>query len=40
MTIATADAIMNGGEVDNFIDAYKKWGRLYPDAGYGGRFGS
>lgn len=38
MTIATADALMNGGEADNFIDAYKKWGRLYPDAGYGGRF--
>lgn len=40
MTIATADALMNGGEADNFIDAYKKWGRLYPNAGYGGRFGS
>jgi len=40
MTIATADALMNGGETDDFIDAYKKWGRLYPDAGYGGRFGS
>lgn len=40
MTIATADALMNGGEADDFIDAYKKWGRLYPDAGYGGRFGS
>ena len=40
MTIATADAIMNGGEADNFIEAYKKWGRLYPEAGYGGRFGS
>ena len=40
MTIATADAIMNGGEADNFIDVYKKWGRLYPDAGYGGRFSS
>lgn len=40
MTIATADAIMNGGEVDNFIDAYKKWGQLYPNAGYGGTFGS
>ena len=39
MTIATADALMNGGEADDFIDAYKKWGRLYPDAGYGGRFG-
>jgi ADP-ribosylglycohydrolase len=40
MTIATADALMNGGEADNFIDAYKKWGRLYPNSGYGGRFGS
>lgn len=38
MTIATADALMNGGENDDFIDAYKKWGRLYPNAGYGGRF--
>ena len=40
MTIAAADALMNGKGVDDFIDAYKKWGRLYPDAGYGGRFGS
>jgi len=40
MTIAVADAIMNGGERDDFIDAYKKWGRRYPDSGYGGRFGS
>jgi len=40
MTIATADALMNGGSADDFIDAYKKWGRLYPNAGYGGRFGS
>jgi ADP-ribosylglycohydrolase len=38
MTVATADALMNGGEADDFIDAYKKWGRLYPDAGYGGRY--
>ncbi len=38
MTIATADAIMAGGEEDDFIDSYKKWGRLYPDAGYGLRF--
>ncbi|MHB1255623.1 MAG: ADP-ribosylglycohydrolase family protein [Dethiobacteraceae bacterium] len=38
MTIATADALMNGGEADDFIDAYKKWGRLYPNAGYGGQF--
>jgi ADP-ribosylglycohydrolase len=40
MTVATADAIMNGGEAGDFINAYKKWGRLYPNAGYGGRFGS
>lgn len=38
MTIATADALMNGGTKDQFIGAYKKWGRLYPNAGYGGRF--
>lgn len=40
MTIATADALMDGGEAENFIDAYKKWGQLYPNSGYGGRFGS
>ena len=40
MTVATADALMNGGKSDDFIDAYKKWGQLYPNAGYGGRFGS
>ena len=33
MTIATADALMNGGKADDFINAYKKWGHLYPDAG-------
>jgi ADP-ribosylglycohydrolase len=40
MTVATADAIMNGGERNDFINAYKKWGRRYPNAGYGGRFGN
>jgi ADP-ribosylglycohydrolase len=40
MTVATADAIMNGSKADDFINAYKKWGQLYPDAGYGNRFGS
>lgn len=40
MTVATAEALMQGGAKDEFIDAYKKWGRLYPDAGYGSRFGS
>ena len=29
---------MNGGKRDDFIDAMKKYGRVYPDAGYGGRF--
>jgi len=40
MTIAVAEAVMNGGKEDDFIDSMKKWGRLYPDAGYGGRFQS
>lgn len=30
MTIATADALMNGGKTDDFIDAYKKWGAPLP----------
>lgn len=38
MTIAVAEAVMAGGERDDFIDAMKKYGRMYPDAGYGGRF--
>ena len=38
MTCAVAEAVMNGGECDDFIDAMKKYGRLYPRAGYGGRF--
>ena len=38
MTVAVAEAILNGGERDDFIDAMKKYGRMYPDAGYGGRF--
>lgn len=40
MTIAVAEALMDGGEDENFIDSMKKWGRKYPDAGYGGRFGA
>ena len=39
MTCAVAEAVMNGGERDDFIDAMKKYGRMYPDAGYGVRFG-
>lgn len=39
MTIDTADALMKGGQPDDFIDSYKKCGRRYPDAVYGIRFG-
>lgn len=39
MTVAVAEGLMNGGERDDFIDAMKKYGRMYPDSGYGGRFG-
>ena len=38
MTIAVAEAMMKGGQQDDFIDAMKKFGKLYPDAGYGGGF--
>ena len=38
MTCAVAEGIMNGGSSDDFIDAMKKYGRMYPYAGYGGRF--
>lgn len=40
MTCAVAEAIMNGGKRDHFINAMKKYGRMYPDASYGGRFRS
>lgn len=40
MTCAVADAIMNGGRRDDFVDSMKKYGRMYPNAGYGGRFGT
>ena len=38
MTCAVAEAIMNGGQKDDFIDAMKKYGRMYPNADYGTRF--
>ena len=38
MTCAVAEAIMNGGQKDDFIDAMKKYGRMYPNADYGVRF--
>lgn len=40
MTVAVAEAVMNGGSEDDFIDAMKKYGRMYPNAGYGNRFGT
>lgn len=40
MTLAIAEGLMNGGGPEDFIAAMKKYGRLYPDSGYGGRFGS
>lgn len=38
MTVATADALMRGGEKEDFIEAYKQWGKKYLNAGYGARF--
>jgi ADP-ribosylglycohydrolase len=40
MTLAIAEGLMNGGGAEDFIQAMKKFGRLYPNSGYGGRFGS
>ena len=40
MTIAAADALLNGGADDDFIDSMKKFGKLYPKSGYGGSFGN
>lgn len=38
MTIAVAEALMNGGTPDDFLDAMKKYGKLYPRCGYGRHF--
>ena len=38
MTIAIAEGLMNGGKSDDYINAMKRLGRMYPKAGYGGRF--
>ena len=35
LTVATADAILTDGD---YAAAYRKWGRFYPYAGYGGTF--
>ena len=38
MTVATADAIINGATSDDFINSYYRFGMLYPHVGYGYRF--
>lgn len=38
MTIAVAEAIMSGGSEEDFAREMKRYGRMYPDRGYGGRF--
>ena len=38
MTCAVAEAVMNGGKQNDFIDAMKKYGAMYPNAGYGSKF--
>ena len=40
MTIAIAEGLMNGGKPDDFINAMKRIGRMYPKAGYGRHFRS
>lgn len=39
MTIACAQAILDGGKEEDFIREYQDFGRRYPGRGYGGRFG-
>ena len=40
MTVAVADVLLNGNpnNVDQIIDTLKKWGKKYPNTGYGGHF--
>ncbi|MDR1789509.1 MAG: ADP-ribosylglycohydrolase family protein [Opitutaceae bacterium] len=38
MTLAVADALLKGGAPDTFVRSMKEFGKLYPCAGYGGRF--
>ena len=38
MTMAVAEALMQGGAPEDYIEAMKRLGRQYPRAGYGGRF--
>jgi len=38
MTLAVAEALMEGGKSENYNAAIEKYGALYPAAGYGNRF--
>ena len=38
MTMAVAEALMEGEESENYVTSMKKYGTLYLNAGYGGRF--
>lgn len=38
MTLAAAQALMQGGEAEHYIRAMQKMGRTYPGRGYGARF--
>ena len=40
MTVAIAEGIEKGGDKGDYVSSMKKYGKLYPDAGYGGRFGN
>lgn len=38
MTFAVREAVLKGGTTKSFIQAYKDYGRRYPNRGYGSRF--
>ena len=38
MTIAIAEALMSGGETEDFIKYMKRYGKFYPNVSYGGNF--
>ena len=38
MTAAVAEGLMNGGRADDYINAMKRLGRMYPSSGYGSHF--
>ncbi len=38
MTVAVAEAIMDGGKEEDFVASNEKYGRKYPDRGYGRNF--